>query len=110
MRLLEQITSKDPAIRDLAFESQVEGQPEHALLAEAARLDAFRRETGSLYHRVRALVFLSTLHRFHIAITASGQELIPYKAIEYIRGRRFDQAVSELLTAQHQHGASPALS
>jgi len=110
MKLLERITSKDPDMRDLAFESGTEGQPEQALLAEAARLDAFRRESGSLYDRVRALVFLPTLHRFHIAIAASGQELIPYSAIEYIRGRRFDQAVSELLTAQHRHGASPALS
>lgn len=110
MRLLERITSSDPAVRDLPFESWAAGQPETELLAEAARLDAFRRDALNLYDRVRALVFLSTLHRFHIAMTASGGALIPYGAIEHIRGRRFDQAVAALLAVQEAEGASPAVS
>ena len=110
MRLLERITSADPAVRNLAFEAWAQGRTEAELVAEAERLDAFRRESGNLYDRVRALVFLSTLHRFHLAEAASGAALIPYGAIEHIRGRRFDQAVSELLAAQARHGASPALS
>jgi len=110
MRLLERITSSDPAIRDLAFEAWADGQPERELLSEAGRLDAFRRESTNLYDRVRALVFLSTLHRFHITVAAGGRELIPYGAIEHIRGRRFEQAISELLAAQSEQGASPALS
>ena len=110
MRLLERITSNDPAIRDLAFEVWADGQSERELLTEARRLDGFRRESTNLYDRVRALVFLSTLHRFHISAAATGRELIPYGAIEHIRGRRFDQAVSELLAAQNQNGASAALS
>ena len=110
MTLLDRITSPDPAVRNLPFETWANGQPESALLAEAARLDTLRRESTNLYDRVRALVFLSTLHRFHLTVAASGSQLIPYSAIEHIRGRRFDQAVAELLAAQSAHGASPALS
>lgn len=110
MRLLERITSSDPAIRNLAFETWADGQPEQELVAEAARLDAFRRESRNLYDRVRALVFLSTLHRFYLTVAASGKELAPYTSIEHIRGRRFDQAVAELTAAQNGRGASPSLS
>jgi hypothetical protein len=110
MRLLERITSTDPAVRDLPFEAWAEGQPEAELTAEAERLDSFRRESGNLYDRVRALVFLATLHRFYLAEAARGKTLIPYSAIEHIRGRRFDQAVTELLASQSEWGASPALS
>ncbi|MEO6760182.1 MAG: UTP--glucose-1-phosphate uridylyltransferase, partial [Saprospiraceae bacterium] len=94
----------------MSFEAWANEQPELELLAEASRLDGFRRESGNLYDRVRALVFLSTLHRFPLSAAASGRALIPYNAIEHIRGRRFDQAVTELLAAQNQSGASPALS
>ena len=102
MTLLDRITSPDPAVRNLPFETWADGQSETALLAEAARLDTLRRESNNLYNRVRALVFLSTLHRFHLSVAASGTQLIPYSAIEHIRGRRFDQAVAELLAAK-QH-------
>ena len=110
MKLLERITSPDPAVRNLPFEAWADGRTPAELIAEAARLDAFRRESTNLYDRVRALVFLSTLHRFHLAQSAPGAALIPYSSIEHIRARRFDQAVSELLAAQEQHGPSPALS
>ena len=110
MRLLERITSPDPAVRNLPFETWADGQPETELLAEARRLEEFRRQSTNLYDRVRALVFLSTLHRFHLSQTATGSALIPYRAIEHIRDRRFEQALSDLLACQTQHGPSPALS
>ena len=110
MKLLERIVSADPSVRNLSFDSWADGQPESELLAEAARLEAFRRESTNLYDRVRALIFLSTLHRFQLGEAASGAALIPYGAVEHIRARRFDQAVSELLALQQRHGASPALS
>lgn len=110
MKLLERIVSTDASVRDLPFDSWADGQPESELLAEAARLESFRRESPNLYERVRALIFLSTLHRFQLGEAATGSALIPYTAVEHIRSRRFDQAVSELLALQQRHGASPALS
>ncbi|MBM3754287.1 MAG: UTP--glucose-1-phosphate uridylyltransferase [Acidobacteria bacterium] len=110
MKLLERITSPDPSVRNLSFDSWADGQPENELLAEAVRLESFRRESQNLYDRVRALIFLATLHRFQLGAAATGTALIPYGAVEHIRARRFDQAVSELLALQQRHGASPALS
>jgi hypothetical protein len=36
------------------------------LLEECAGLDRLRRESENLYERVRALLFLSAIHRFHL--------------------------------------------
>ncbi|MBM3786914.1 MAG: UTP--glucose-1-phosphate uridylyltransferase [Acidobacteria bacterium] len=110
MTLLDRILSADPAVRDLSIESWADRQDLDSLTGEAARLEAFRRNSTNLYHRVRALVFLSTLHRFYIVQAAKGAALIPYDATEHIRARRFDQAVTELLEVQKLHGPSPALS
>lgn len=110
MKLLDRITSTDPEVRHQSFESWATGRSVTELLAAAAELEAFRLESNNLYHQVRSLIFLSNLHRFHLSACAPGQALVPYAAIEQIRDRRFDQAVSELLRAQAAAGASPALS
>ena len=91
MTLLDRITSPDPAVRNLPFETWANGQPESALLAEAARLDTLRRESTNLYDRVRALVFLSTLHRFHLTVAASGRRIT---FIEQPEPRGYAHAIS----------------
>lgn len=110
MKLLERITSNDAAVRDQAFEAWAEGRGLDELMAEAERLDGFRRESGNLYDRVRALVFLSALHRFHICMAAQGEALTPYSAVQHIWGRRFDQAIAEILAVQRTQGPSASLS
>jgi len=81
MKLLERITSPDPSVRNLSFDSWADGQPENELLAEAVRLESFRRESQNLYDRVRALIFLATLHRFQLGAAATGTALIPYQPV-----------------------------
>ena len=103
MTLVDRITARAHA----PFEEWTAGRPLADLLAEAARLEAFRKDATNLYDRVRALVFLSTLHRFSIGPLAPASALIPYRAIEHIRARRFEQAIAELLAPGL---ASPALS
>ena len=65
--LTDIITSDEPALRDRPLAEACAGLSRDQLLAEAAALDAFRRSSGNLYQRVRALFFLHALHRFHLA-------------------------------------------
>ncbi len=103
MTLVDRIVTKAHA----PFEEWTAGKQLAELVAEASRLEAFRKDATNLYERVRALVFLSTLHRFAIGPAALATALIPYRAIEHIRGRRFEQAIAELLETGV---ASPAIS
>ena len=64
--LLDLITSADPATRDSALEARCATLSLDELLAECAALDAFRRTSGNLYDRVRALFFLAAIHRYHL--------------------------------------------
>ena len=64
--LLDLITSSDPATRDSALEARCATLSLDELLAECATLDSFRRTSGNLYDRVRALFFLAAIHRYHL--------------------------------------------
>ena len=64
--LIALITSDDPAVRNTALERACHGANAEELLAAAARLDAFRRRAENLYERVRALLFLASLHRYQL--------------------------------------------
>ena len=65
-RLVEVITSNNPAVRNRSLDSLCTGMNTAELLVEAAALEAFRRSSDNLYERVRALFFLYALHRFHL--------------------------------------------
>ncbi len=109
--LLEIITSSDPQIRNLSLEEACAGRDLGALLAECAALDAFRRDAPNLFERVRAIIFLYALYRFHLprfgALPAQG--LIPYGGYSHLLERRFDEAIDALLGAQASQGPSESL-
>ena len=60
------ITATDPAVRDRSLDDACAGLSLADLLAEAADLESFRHRADNLYERVRALFFLSALHRYHL--------------------------------------------
>ena len=64
--LVEIITSEDDAIRNRSLDNVCEGASLEELLAHCAALDLFWRQTDNLYHRVRALFFLFSIHRFQL--------------------------------------------
>ncbi len=66
LRLAELITSEDPAVRNRSLDAWCRAASLGELVQEAAELEAFRRASGSLYERVRALFFLYAIHRFHV--------------------------------------------
>jgi len=105
------ITSADPAIRNRSLDAFCRAAPAGTLLAEAAALDAFRRQSDNLYERVRAQFFLYAIYRFHLPfkaeIAAAGH--IPFAVHTHLMNRRFEQAIDLLLRIQNEEGPSAAL-
>jgi hypothetical protein len=110
-QLIEIILSDDPSVRNTSLEAVVRDATLPALLDEARQLDAFRRESQNLYHRVRALFFLSALYRYHIPrqLAADNTGLIPFEGYQHLLGRRFGEAIDTFLAAQTACGPSDAL-
>src|SRR5262245_33556125 len=92
--LTDIIRSTDPRVRDFPLAAACARLRYAELCAERDRLDAFRRDCGNLYERVRALFFLYAINRYHLParseLPTSGR--IPYAGVERLLGRRFDEA------------------
>ena len=111
-RLVQIITAKDPAVRDLSLDGECKDKPLKFLLSEAEALEKMRLENENLYEKVRGLFFLYALHRFHIPFSKDIDEksVIPYVAYEHILNRRFEEAIEILLSKQKEYGANKGLS
>lgn len=106
------ITAEDEETRNLPLDAFCRQASTEDLLSEAARLEAFRHESTSLYERVRACFFLYALHRFHLPARPGyeSQGRIPFEGYVHLLERRFEEAVAVFLKAQAEHGPSDALS
>ncbi len=106
------ITSTDPSVRNRSLDSFCRSTTTPKLLAEAAELDQCRRSSQNLYERVRALFFLSAIHRFHLLGRSeiTGRAHIPFAGFEKLLARRFEEAVSSFLDAQRADGPSEGIS
>ncbi|MCU0788183.1 MAG: UTP--glucose-1-phosphate uridylyltransferase [Verrucomicrobia bacterium] len=110
------IQSADPAVRDRALEDLCQPLDTSALLKQCDALDHFRRTSGNLYERVRALFFLYAIHRFHlpqklaVQPNTPGRALIPFKGYEHLLERRFQEAIDVFLKAQRDDGCNDGLS
>jgi hypothetical protein len=98
---------RDRSLDALCRELSLEG-----LLAECRALDGFRRASDNLYQRVRALFFLSAIHRFHIPLRpeAGAPAAIPFSGYGNLLKRRFEEAIDIFLAAQEANGPSAAIS
>src|SRR5436853_136625 len=95
-RLTRIITASDPSERNRSLDEAVSNLPLSELMAEAAALDQFRRESENLYERVRALFFLYAIHRFHVPARSAPEDAkhtaraeaprtrIPFKGFEHL--------------------------
>jgi hypothetical protein len=110
--LIETITSDDATLRNRSLSSLCRSLTIDQLLAAGDELDHFRRRSANLYHRVRALMFLAALHRYHMPprLTAEHASLVPYNAYEHLLKRRFGEGLQLLLAYQREHGPSIGLS
>jgi hypothetical protein len=111
-RLRTLITSTAASVRNQPLEAVCQSLSLVELLAECADLEAFRRGCDNLYERVRALFFLSAIHRFHLPARAdlptTGK--VPFQGFERLLSRRFDEAIHLFLAEQEARGPSDALS
>ena len=106
------ITSGDPSHRNRSLDSFCKTAKADELLAEAGELDQRRRTSQNLYERVRALFFLSAIHRFHLLgrPEVTGRGHIPFAGFENLLARRFEEALSSFLRAQDVSGPSEGIS
>jgi len=110
--LIELITSSDESVRNQSLDAACSALALEPLLAEADALDRFRRENDNLYQRVRALLFLQAIHRFHLPKLLEGAAPgeIPFKGYENLLERRFEEAIDLFLEAQRADGPSDGIS
>ena len=110
--LVRIITAADNDTRNRSLERFAHSVSVETLLQECAALDRMRRENDNLYERVRALLFLHAIHRFHLPgkpdFGATG--VIPFGGYEELLNRRFEEAIETFLRRQSQAGPSEALS
>jgi galactokinase/mevalonate kinase-like predicted kinase len=110
--LLRIISSPDPRERNLAMDGLCHSAGVEQLLLECGELDQFRRSSPNLYERVRALFFLSAIHRFHLPfrpeISSAGR--VPYEGYKHFLERRFEEAIRTFLAIQSAQGPSAAVS
>src|SRR5580698_3482535 len=111
MPLTDIIVATDPAIRNRSLGVACRDLAYRDLLAERDGLEEFRRESGNLYDRVRALFFLSAINRFHLPVRPElppgGR--IPFAGVERLLQRRFDEAVRVFRAEESARGPSDAL-
>ena len=110
--LLDLITSTDPALRDRALAEACDELDANTLLKECHQLDKFRRTAENLYDRVRAIFFLSAIHRYHLPEKLATEAIgsISFPAYEDLLARRFEESIDLFLAEQESQGASDAIS
>jgi hypothetical protein len=103
LSLIETITSSDPAVRERSLEELCDGASLADLVQASRELDQFRRRAGNLYERVRALFFLTAIHRYLIPqrLAQAGGEggggggLLSHAGHQHLLQRRFDEAIDQ---------------
>lgn len=95
-RVTDIIASADAAGRDQALDRWCAGKTVPELLAACTELDDFRRQETNLYRRVRALFFLSAIHRYHLPARPDYPRAgrVPYAGYHFLLERRFEEAIS----------------
>ncbi|MGI9474287.1 MAG: UTP--glucose-1-phosphate uridylyltransferase, partial [Rubripirellula sp.] len=110
--LIDIIVSDQDDVRNRSLESVCRDACLDQLLKHCHALDQFRRVEENLYHRVRALFFLSAIYRYHVprrlAATQSG--LVPFSGYEHLLARRFVEAIDGFIETQAESGASDGVS
>ena len=113
-QLVDIICSEEDRVRHRSLESVIGNADSAELLQHCEALDQFRRHEENLYARVRALFFLSAIHRFYLPEALQRDQkdqmgLIPFEGYEHLLSRRFSEAIDSFLQVQASEGASDAI-
>jgi len=111
-RVTDIISATEPGERDLAIDQWCAGRSTAELLAAGVELEVYYRNEGNLYRRVRALFFLSTIHRYHLPARRDFPRTgrVPYPGFQHLLERRFEEAISQFKRAQAEQGPSETIS
>ncbi len=106
------ITAVDPELRNRSLDACCQDAPMERLAAECEALEELRRGNENLYERVRALLFLYAIHRYHIPrrLPPAAGGLIPFAGYDSLLKRRFEEAIRIFLDEQRANGPSEAIS
>jgi hypothetical protein len=108
--LIDIITSDDDQLRNQSLDAVCQNATLVELQKVAAELDGYRRTEKNLYHRVRALFFLTSIYRYQLPGRLPvnlGQ--VPYEGFQHLLERRFREAIDTFLACQAKFGPSDAL-
>ncbi len=110
-RLIDVIISGQDDVRHQSLDIICRDATQDELLTHCRVLDEFRRQSDNLYHRVRALFFLSAIYRFHLPtrLPTTNTGHVPFDGYEHLLERRFLEAIDSFLTDQEEHGPSDAI-
>ena len=94
------------------FDSLCRAADQARLETFCTELEAFRRATPNFYHGVRAIFFLTAIHRYYLPplFPAGGGGLVPYAGHKLALARRFEEALTVYHDHVRTHGSSDALS
>ncbi len=108
---IETIVSKDAHLRNRSFFKLAKQFDAPDLLGALDELEAFRKETPSLYDKVRAILFLYAGYRYFLADSTAIPQAgtIDYKGFEDLLGRRFENAISVFRQSIQQDGANASV-
>jgi galactokinase/mevalonate kinase-like predicted kinase len=111
MDLVSLITSPDAAVRNQSMDQLCRTASTEELLAQCQRLDAFRRQSSSLYEQVRAEFFLLAIYRFHLPPRLSHRPtpLAPFAVQTQLWKRRYEEAITLLQATEASEGLSASL-
>ena len=108
---IETITSVEPAKRNRSFFEISRKMTAKELWKELRELDEFRKNTSSLYDKVRAILFLYAGCRFFLMENKETPAIgkISYAGFEDLLSRRFEHAISSFLKELEENGPNAAL-
>ncbi|MDA7903817.1 hypothetical protein N9B31_09170, partial [Mariniblastus sp.] len=109
-RLVSVIETSDNLLRNQSLDELCKDSELDELLGDVAALDQLWRTADNLYTQVRALFFLSAIHRYHLPKqfdrSRSAPGKIPFESYRQLLGRRFIESIDSLLRAQKDNGPS----
>ena len=110
--LIETITSDKDSIRNRSLDEVCASADLSKLLSLCDELDQFWRASENLYHRVRAMFFLSSIYRYYMPplLTRRHVGLIPFESYNHLLERRFVESIDTLLHHQSTKGPSDGIS
>ena len=108
---IETITSAEPEKRNRSFFELSRKFSSKELLEALLELEKFRKNTPSLYDKVRAILFLYAGFRFFLTEAKDVKDTgkIPYHGFEDLLGRRFEEAISVFLADLKLKGPNAAI-